>query len=76
MTLCTSDIIPIDPVTGERDWSGVLREELPQEKTGMLRWFFRSIRNWWADFRLWDGESVRRDRKERRGQDIIRRARP
>lgn len=28
----TSEIIPIDPVTGERDWSEVPRSELPQEK--------------------------------------------
>ena len=34
----------------------------------------RAIRNMLADFFLWDGESIRRDRWERRTQEIIRRA--
>lgn len=34
----------------------------------------RAIRNWLADFFLWDGEDVRRDREVRRTQEAIRRA--
>lgn len=36
----------------------------------------RAIRNMLADFFLWDGEDVRRDREVRRTQNYIRRHRP